>query len=175
LQLHGTGQLLESIQERGLIPAQDLQEITNKAMNAMQQAEATIQAGEDVISRVQLIAPETQGAFRKIYARSSLAGGQLRLLMDSILSTGITAITYRPNHDSLSRRQLLESVDNTLFAVQSLQQAARSLESIAMRNPDAIRSNPRLAELLAEPMEDQILQLNNRLQALYDLMVRIAP
>ena len=160
--------------DRVPLPVQ-IRELTDRASTVANEAKAAIQSGEDVVSRIREIVPETTDTFRRISARSSLAGGQLKLLLDSLLTTGITAIMYRPNHDSLSREQLLESVQNTLFAARSLQQAAAQLDTITTRNPEAMRSNPGLAELLSEPMEDRITDLNRRLQSLYELMVRIAP
>ena len=134
-----------------------------------------VASGQRSIERLQEIAPEIKDASGRIFARSSLAGGQLKRLLDSALTTGIKAILIRPDHESLSRQQFIESIENALLAAYSLQASARTLDGFMERNEEMIRAHPELASILAKPMEQRITRMNERLQQLYEFVIRNMP
>jgi hypothetical protein len=138
-------------------------------------AQQSISLAEKTIAQIQTLVPEVRDSIQRTLARSSLAGGQLSRLQSSFLSTGLDAIFHSPNDASWSRRQLLESVEDTLLAITSLQQASLALESFASTHAEALKSSPRLAELLTEPIDEKVRELNHRLRALYEYVVRNAP
>ena len=70
---------------------------------------------------------------------------------------------------------MIESVEDAILATTSLHQASTVLESFVAMHPDALKSNPRLATLLADPIDLQIRNLNEQLRALYEYFVRHAP
>lgn len=163
--------------------ARDNVALTRKKINGLddqfrqitQNAQAAIALGEKSLTQLEILIPEARNSLQRTFATGSLAGGQLARLQSSILTTGLDAIFHSPDDATWRRIQLAESVEDAILATTSLHQASTVLESFVAMHPDALKSNPRLAKLLAEPIDLQVRKLNERLRALYEYFVRHAP
>lgn len=166
--MQGIQHAIESIEAK-------VEPLKSSYAQAVEDGRNAVATAQGSIERLQEISPEIKDASGRIFARSSLAGGQLKRLLDSALTTGIEAILIRPDRDSQSRQQFIESIENALLAAYSLQASARTLDGFMERNEEMIREYPELARILARPMEQRITRMNERLQKLYEFVIRSMP
>ena len=78
-------------------------------------------------TRFELYAPEFSDGIARMLARLVLAGGQLKIVFDDLLPVALEAITTHPDRASMSRRLLMEAVDDTVLAGINLRDASRRL------------------------------------------------
>ena len=135
----------------------------------------SITVGEETLEKIQELVPEARSSLQRAFARGTLAGGQLSRLQSSLLTTGITALMYTEDDASWNRRELLESVEDAIRGATALKQASIAIEGFTAAHPDALKQSPRLAELLADNVDAQIVELNQKLRTLYEFVLRQAP
>ena len=131
--------------------------------SAMLDAEAASQ-------RLALLAPEAGDGLRRTLARMVLAGGQLRLALDGILPLALEAITTSPDRRSVSRRRLLESIEDTVDAVADVQDAARRLDMLATLADALPSGEPVFDARVSEELDARLAELDRLLEALSRLV-----
>ena len=124
-----------------------------------------------IATRFELYAPEFSDGLARMLARLVLAGGQLKLAINDLLPIVLEAFTTNPNRASMSRRLLLEAVDDTVLAGINLRDAARRLERLERlrRNgedpgdtpvpslEDGVAHFERMVDALAERLRQEII------------------
>jgi hypothetical protein len=116
--------------------------------------------------RLQSLAPEVGDGLRRTMARMVLAGGQLRLALNDLLPLALKAITVSPDRRSLSRRQLLESVNDTVNAISDVRDAARRLDVLAGIADEMPSGAPAFDRNVASELETRVAELERLLDAL---------
>ena len=130
--------VLERIMRGSEIAGQDvaamsrrLDELAPRLRTARHDLESAMQDAESAWVRIRLLAPEASEVLQRTMARMVLAGGQLRRALNDVLPLAVQAITITPDRRSLSRRRLLESVNDVMGAITDVRDAARRLETVA--------------------------------------------
>ncbi len=143
-----------------------LAELGTVLQAARSDLESAMIDAEAASTRLRMLAPEIGDGLQRTMARMVLAGGQLRMALNDLVPLALRAITISPDRRSVSRRLLLESVNDIVSAIAEVRDAARRLDTLSRLADEMPSGEPDFDADVAASLEARVEALEGLLESL---------